>query len=199
MAVQINGQDVGPIKFTDNLAGRTIHVGQASPVNPVDGDIWIDADALNNAGKNLIQTIDLTSGSSKNCAVSSDYKDVEIIIRGLNISANAALSVRVNGDLTSSYIDSAGVPQTSLFTLDSVKAGVTTNHVKISVVDVNSLATSKTGDARAVYTSSSTNLSRLFLSWGAYTPATISPITAITLTLTTGTFVSGTVLVYGVN
>lgn len=199
MAVQINGQDVGPIKFTDNLAGRTIHVGQASPVNPVDGDIWIDADALNNAGKNLIQTIDLTSGSSKNCAVSSDYKDVEIIIRGLNISANAALSVRVNGDLTSSYIDSAGVPQTSLFTLDSIKAGVTTNHVKISVVDVNSLATSKTGDARAVYTSSSTNLSRLFLSWGAYTPATISPITAITLTLTTGTFVSGTVLVYGVN
>ena len=199
MAVQINGQDVGPIKFTDNLAGKTIHVGQASPVNPVDGDIWIDADALNNAGKNLIQTIDLTSGSSKSCAVSSDYKDVEIIIRGLNISANAALSVRVNGDLTSSYIDSAGVPQTSLFTLDSVKAGVTTNHVKISVVDVNSLATSKTADARAVYTSSSTNLSRLFLSWGAYTPATISPITAITLTLTTGTFVSGTVLVYGVN
>jgi len=199
MAVQINGQDVGPIKFTDNLAGKTIHVGQASPVNPVDGDIWIDSDALNNAGKNLIQTIDLTSGSSKSCTVSSDYKDVEIIIRGLNISANAALSVRVNGDLTSSYIDSAGVPQTSLFTLDSVKAGVTTNHVKISVVDVNSLATSKTGDARAVYTSSSTNLSRLFLSWGAYTPATVSPITAITLTLTTGTFVSGTVLVYGVN
>ena len=199
MAVQINGQEVGPIKFTDSLAGKTVHIGQASPVNPVDGDIWIDADALNNAGKNLIQTIDLTSGSTKSCTVSSDYKDVEIIIRGLNISTNASLFVRINGDLTSSYIDSAGLPQTSMFILDSVKSGVTTAHVKLNVVDVNSTTTSKTADIRAVYTSSSTNIPRLFLSWGAYTPATISPITSVTLTLSTGTFVGGTVLVYGVN
>ena len=86
MAVQINGQELGPIKFTDNKAGKTIHVGPDTPVNPVDGDVWIDSDALNNAGKNLIQSIPLTSGSTKSFTVSSDYKDVEIIIRNLELS-----------------------------------------------------------------------------------------------------------------
>ena len=88
MAVQINGQDVGPVKFTDDRPGKTLHVGLSAPLNPVDGDIWMDSDAQNNAGKNLIQVTDLsTGGSTKTCIVSSDYKDVEIIIRGLNINS----------------------------------------------------------------------------------------------------------------
>ena len=82
MAIQLNGQEIGPIKFTDDKPGKTIHVGPATPVNPVDGDVWIDSDALNNAGKNLLQTVDLsTGGSSKTLNVSSSYKDVESIIR----------------------------------------------------------------------------------------------------------------------
>lgn len=198
MAVQINGQEVGPIKFTDNLAGKTVHIGQSSPVNPVDGDIWIDADALNNAGKNLIQIIDLTTGgSSKSCTVSSDYKDVYIVIRGLDINANASMTVRVNGDSTSSYSDSAGVSQTALFTLDGIKAGVTSNLVKISIEDAVNSSTSKVGRLEAVYTGSATNVPRMFLGWSSYIPT--AALTSIVLTLSTGSFAGGTVLVYGVN
>ena len=62
MAVQLNGQEVGPIKFTDNKPGKTVHVGLSAPANPVDGDVWIYADALNNAGKNCLKTIDLSTG-----------------------------------------------------------------------------------------------------------------------------------------
>lgn len=198
MAVQINGQEVGPIKFTDNLAGRTVHVGQAAPSNPIDGDIWIDADALNNAGKNLIQTIDLsTGGSTKSCTVSSDYKDVYILIRGLNITTNASMTVRLNGDSTSSYSDSAGISQTALFNIDGIKSGVTTNLIKLNIEDAANSTTSKSGRLEAVYTGSATNAPRLFLSWAFYAPTTA--LTSVVLTLSTGAFAGGSVLVYGVN
>lgn len=201
MAVQINGQEVGPIKFTDNLAGRTVHIGQTSPTNPVEGDIWIDADPLNNAGKNLIQTIDLaTGGSTKTCTVSSDYKDTEIIIRGLNITVDASLLVRVNGDLTTSYLDGLSVQGTlsnALFTIDAINSGATNGFVKINVFDTANTTTYKLAKVEGSYVSSVTNLPRFTINSSSYLPT--NSVTSITLTLTSGTFAGGTVLVYGVN
>ena len=170
MAVQINGQELGPIKFTDNKAGKTIHVGPDTPVNPVDGDVWIDSDALNNAGKNLIQSVPLTSGSTKSFTVSSDYKDVEIIIRNLELSANAAMTVRLNGDVASNYVDSAGSATNSLFLVDSIKGSVTTGMARITIPDAVASTNSKVAHIQAIYTSSSNNLPKLFLSWTGYTP-----------------------------
>lgn len=197
MAIQLNGQEVGPIKFTDDKPGKTIHVGPTTPTNPVDGDVWIDSDALNNAGKNLVQTINLTSGSTKTCAVSSDYKDLEIVIRNLEISTNATMSIRLNGDSASNYVDSGGTTTTSLFLLDSIKASTATNHLRIQVADVTATSTSKVGHVQGVYTLTSTSLPRLVLNWTGYVPT--GAITSVVLTLTAGTFVSGTALVYGVN
>jgi len=197
MAIQLNGQEVGPIKFTDDKPGKTIHVGPVTPTNPVDGDVWIDSDALNNAGKNLVQTVNLTSGSTKTCAVSSDYKDLEIVIRNLEVSTNATMSIRLNGDSASNYVDSGGITTTALFLLDSIKSGITTNHLRIQVADVTATTTSKVGHVQGVYTLTSTSLPRLVLNWTGYVPT--GAITSVVLTLTTGTFVSGTALVYGVN
>lgn len=198
MAVQLNGQEIGPIKFTDSKPGKTIHVGLASPINPVDGDVWIDSDALNNAGKNLLQTIDLsTGGITKTCNVSSDYKDAEIIIRGLNISANASLIVRVNGDLTASYSDSLNTISNALFTVDSIKSGSTTGFVKINLYDTSNTTTYKIGRIEGSYVGSSLNLPRLFLNSSSYINTNL--VTSITLTLSAGAFVGGTILVYGVN
>jgi hypothetical protein len=197
MAIQLNGQEVGPIKFTDDKPGKTIHVGPVTPLNPVDGDVWIDSDALNNAGKNLVQTINLTSGSTKTCAVSSDYKDLEIIIRNLEVSVNATMSIRLNGDSASNYVDSTGTTTTSLFLLDSIKSGITTNQLRIQVADVTATSTSQVGHVQGVYTLASTSLPRLVLNWTGYVPT--AAITSVVLALTSGTFVSGTVLVYGVN
>ena len=198
MAVQLNGQEIGPIKFTDSKPGKTIHVGLASPINPVDGDVWIDSDALNNAGKNLIQSIDLsTGGTTKTCNVSSDYKDVEIIIRGLNISANASLIVRVNGDLTASYSDSLNTVSNALFTVDSIKSGSTTGFVKINLYDTSNITTHKIGRIEGSYVGSSLSLPRLFLNSSSYINTNL--VTSITLTLSAGAFAGGTILVYGVN
>lgn len=198
MAVQLNGQEIGPIKFTDSKPGKTIHVGLASPINPVDGDVWIDSDALNNAGKNLIQSIDLsTGGTTKTCNVSSDYKDVEIIIRGLNISANASLIVRVNGDLTASYSDSLNTVSNALFTVDSIKSGSTTGFVKINLYDTSNTTTHKIGRIEGTYVGSSLSLPRLFLNSSSYINTNL--VTSITLTLSAGAFAGGTILVYGVN
>lgn len=201
MAVQLNGQELGPIKFTDNRAGRTIHVGPDNPINPVDGDVWIDSDSLNNAGKNMIQTIDLsTGGATKTCVVSPDYKDVEIIIRGLNISADASLLVRINGDITASYLDAlnaSGTLSNALFTVDSVNSGSTNGFVKINVFDTTNTTTYKIGTVEGSYVSSVTNLPKIISNSSSYLPTNL--VTSVTLTLTAGTFAGGTVLVYGVN
>jgi hypothetical protein len=201
MAVQINGQDVGPIKFTDDKPGKTIHVGLAAPLNPVDGDVWIDSDALNNAGKNLIQTIDLaTGGATKTCNVSSDYKDTEIIIRGLNITADGSLLVRINGDITNNYLDALnaqGVTSNALFTLDTINSGSTNGFVKINVFDTTNTTTYKLSKVEGSYVSSLTNLPRFVSNSSSYLLTNL--VTSVTLTLTAGAFAGGTVLVYGVN
>jgi hypothetical protein len=201
MAVQLNGQDVGPIKFTDNLPGKTIHVGLSSPINPVEGDLWIDADPLNNAGKNLVQTIDLsTGGSTKTCTVSPDYKDLEIVIRGLNISADASLLVRINGDLTTNYLDLLNANlglSNALFTVDSINSGSTTGFVKINVFDTANTTTNKLSKVEGSYVSSATNLPRIISNSSSYLLTSL--VSSVTLTLTAGTFAGGTVLVYGVN
>ena len=201
MAVQINGQELGPIKFTDSRAGRTIHVGPDNPINPVDGDVWIDSDALNNAGKNLIQTTDLsTGGSTKTCIVSPDYKEVEIVIRGLNISADASLFVRINGDITANYLDAlntSGTLSNALFTVDSVNSGSTNGFVKINVFDTTNTTTYKISTIEGSYVSSTTNLPKIISNSSSYLLTSL--VTSVTLTLTAGTFDGGTVLVYGVN
>ena len=201
MAVQLNGQEVGPIKFTDNLAGRTVHIGQATPVNPVEGDVWIDADPLNNAGKNLVQTIDLaTGGSTKTCNVSFDYKDLEIVIRGLNTSANASLLVRVNGDLTTSYLDAlnaGGTLSNALFTVDSIKSAATNGFIKLNMFDTTNTTTYKLGKIEASYVSSISGLPIFISNSSVYVLTGL--VSSVTLTLSAGTFAGGTVLVYGVN
>ena len=201
MAIQVNGQNVGPIKFTDDRAGKTIHIGPSTPINPVDGDVWIDSDVLNNAGKNLIQTIDLsTGGTTKTCTVSPDYKDVEIIIRGLNISADASLFVRINGDITANYLDAlntSGTLSNALFTVDSVNSGSTNGFVKINVFDTTNTTTYKISTIEGSYVSSTTNLPKIISNSSSYLLTSL--VTSVTLTLTAGTFAGGTVLVYGVN
>jgi len=201
VAIQVNGQHVGPIKFTDGRAGTTIHIGPSTPINPVDGDVWIDSDVLNNAGKNLVQTIDLsTGGSTKTCIVSSEYKDLEIVIRGLNISADASLLVRINGDITGSYLDALStnsVLSNALFTVDNVKSGSTNGFVKINVFDTTNTTTYKLSTVEGSYVSSVTNLPKIISNSSSYLPTSL--VTAVTLTLTAGIFAGGTVLVYGVN
>jgi len=201
MAVQINGQDVGPIKFTDDRPGKTLHVGLSAPLNPVDGDVWMDSDALNNAGKNLIQTIDLaTGGTTKTCNVSSDYKDTEIIIRGLNVTVDASLLVRINGDITTNYLDALNANvglSNALFTVDGVNSGSTNGFIKINVFDTTNTTTYKLSTVEGSYVSSVTNLPRFITNSSSYLLTNL--VTSVTLTLTAGAFAGGTVLVYGVN
>lgn len=197
MGLQLNGQDVGPIKFTDDKPGKTVHVGPLAPGNPVDGDVWIDSDQLNNAGKNLLQTIDLsTGGSSKNLTISTDYKDVCVVIRGLNISNTATLFVRLNNDVTH-YVTGADTTATELFSLGSVKAGVSTNNLQFTVYDIRDAESYTIARLEGVYTAGVTNFPTITSAYGCYTQTT--PITSATISIGTSTFVGGTILVYGVN
>lgn len=197
MAIRINGQESGPIKFTDDRPGRTIHIGPYLPTTAADGDVWFDSDTQNNAGKNLLQTLNLATivGRTVNLSVNADYKDLYIVIRGLNLSADADLRVTCNNDNVS-YVDGSGVVATEIIRLPIVKAGITTNKFSFTFEDTQDNQGYTTCLAQGVYRTAS-NILTPILRAGVWLQ--VQPITSVQLIISAGGFAAGTVLVYGVN
>ena len=190
MAVQNNGQPVGPIVFTDDKPGKRIFVGPNTPSNPTDGDIWFDSDVFNNAGKNFITGVLLT-GASNNLSVSfTEYKDVYIVFRGLQVSVNATVNITLNEQVTG-YVPGPA----TLFSIENLKSGITTNHFSLEIPDVQTTSFFRWATLEGVYTNAS-NAVTLVNSKAAFTQT--SALTTITIDVSTGVL-SGTALVYGVN
>jgi hypothetical protein len=197
MAIQINGQETGPVKFTDDKPGKTVHIGLASPSNPVDGDLWIDSDSLNNAGKNLLQTIDANTGTDNiNFSVSSEYKDVHVVLRGLSTTIGGTVLIRTN-TLTTGYLNSGGVPSNAFFTVPFLKASVNINHLQFTIYDAQHSNAATWGRLEGFYVDSVSNLTSYVEIIGALVPG--APITAMSISALAGNFNGGTILVYGVN
>lgn len=197
MSIKINGQDAGPIKFTDDRPGKTIHIGPYLPTTAADGDVWFDSDTQNNAGKNLLQTLNLATivGRTVNLSVNSDYKDLYIVIRGLVLSVDGNLKVRCNNDLVS-YIDGLGNQATEIIEIAGIKAGITTNKYSFTFEDTQDTQGYTTCLAQGVYRAVNNSIVPV-LRAGVWLQS--QPISSVQLTITTGGFTAGTVLVYGVN
>jgi hypothetical protein len=197
MAVKLNGVDVGAIQFTDNRPGKTIHIGPFLPTSATDGDVWIDSDTQNNAGKNLLQTLNLATivGRSVNLSVNADYKDLYILIRGLVLSANATLRVTCNNDNVS-YIDSAGLTATEIMEIPLIKSGISTNKFSFTFEDTQDTQGYSTCVANGVYRLTSNSVTPV-LKAGVWLQ--IQPISSVQLIIDAGGFTAGTVLVFGVN
>jgi hypothetical protein len=197
MAIKLNGIDVGAIQFTDDRPGKTIHIGPYLPSSATDGDVWFDSDTQNNAGKNLLQTLNLATivGRTVNLSINSEYKDAHIIVRGLNLSANADLSVTCNNDLVS-YIDGGGNTVTQIIKIPNIKSGITTNKFSFNFNDVQDNQGYTLGTAEGLYRTSGNNITPFLLA-GCWLQ--VQPISSIQLTISAGGFAAGTVLVYGVN
>lgn len=197
MAIQVNGQDIGPIKFTDDRGGKTIHVGPFLPNSAADGDIWIDADAQNNAGKNLVQSINLGSvvGQTVNVSVDADYKDYNLVFRNFTLSQNANVTFTVNNDVVS-YIDNTGTPSTALITVPNVKAGITTNKFALNIADIQDSTSYSLAVLEGVYRNVANNIIPV-LTPGIWLQ--VQPITSVRISISAGGFAGGTLLVYGVN
>lgn len=190
MAVQNNGQPVGPIVFTDDKPGKKIYIGPNTPPNPMDGDIWLDSDVFNNAGKNFITGVGLTGASVNLSTIFTEYKDVYVVFRGLQVSADANVNITLNGASTG-YVPGPS----SLFSIANVKAGVTTNHISLEIPDIQTTSFFRWASLEGVYTNAS-NAVTVLNSKAAFTD--IASLTSITIAASTGTL-SGTALVYGVN
>jgi len=197
MAIRLNGQEIGSIKFTDDRPGKTIHIGPFLPTSAADGDVWFDSDTQNNAGKNLLQTLNLATivGRSVNLSINADYKDAIIVVRGLVLSADANLSLTCNNDVVS-YVDGTGAPATQILRISSIKSGITTNKFTFKFEDIQDTAGFQLGIAEGVYRNSNNNVTPFLLA-GAWLQ--IQPLSSIQLTISAGGFTAGTVLVYGVN
>jgi hypothetical protein len=197
MAIQLNGQEVGPVKFTDDKPGKTLHVGLVNPTNPVDGDLWIDSDALNNAGKNLIQTIDANTGTdSITFAVSPEYKDLHVVLRGLSNTLGGTVLIRTNG-ATTGYLNAGGVATNAFFTVPFLKASVSVNQLQFTIYDAQHSASSMWGRLEGYYADSVSNLTSYVEIMGGQAPGVA--VSSINISTIAGTFNGGTILVYGVN
>jgi hypothetical protein len=197
MAVQLNGQEVGPVKFTDDKPGKTLHVGLVNPTNPVDGDLWIDSDALNNAGKNLIQTIDANTGTDLiTFAVSPEYKDLHVVLRGLSNTLGGTVLIRTNG-ATTGYLNAGGVATNAFFTVPFLKASVSVNQLQFTIYDAQHSASSMWGRLEGYYADSVSNLTSYVEIMGGQAPGVA--VSSINISTLAGTFNGGTILVYGVN
>lgn len=190
MAVKINGQNEGPIKFTDEKLGKSVFIGPNTPSNPTDGDIWMDSDILNNAGKNLVASVSLSTFASRDLSIITDYKDLYVVFRGVQTSADATVSLTLN-DNTSNYATG-----TALFAIANYKSGVSTNHFSVEIIDTQDTTSFAWGYLKGVYTNAS-NTPTILDSTNAFTQA--AALTKMTIQTSTGTFTGGTALVYGVN
>ena len=197
MAVKLNGVDVGAVQFTDNRPGKTIHIGPFLPASATDGDVWFDSDTQNNAGKNLLQTINLATivGRVATISINADYKDTILILRGLNVSANADLAVTLNNDIVS-YVDSTGASATQILRVAGIKSGITTNKFIFKFEDVQDNTGFQLGTVEGVYRNAANNVIPIFFA-GAWLQT--QPMSSIKLTISAGGFAAGTLLVYGVN
>ena len=197
MSIRLNGQDIGPVKFTDDRPGKTIHIGPFLPASASDGDVWFDSDTQNNAGKNLLQTLNLATivGRTVNLSVNADYKDLYIVVRGLVLSADGDLVVRCNNDVVS-YIDGSGSQATEIVRLAAIKSGITTNKYSFTFEDTQDTQGFTTCLSQGVYRNAANTIIPV-LRAGVWLQ--VQPITSVQLTITAGGFTAGTVLVYGVN
>jgi hypothetical protein len=197
MAIRLNGQEVGSIKFTDDRPGKTIHIGPFLPSSAADGDVWFDSDTQNNAGKNLLQTLNLATivGRSVSLSINADYKDALIVVRGLVLSANADLSLTCNNDVVS-YVDGTGASATQILKISNIKSGITTNKFTFKFEDIQDTTGFQLGIAEGVYRNINNNVNPFLLA-GAWLQ--VQPLSSIQLTISAGGFTAGTVLVYGVN
>ncbi len=189
MAITNNGQPQGPIQFTDATTGARVFIGGTTPTLPAPGDIWIDSDLQNNAGKNTISETTL-SNNAVSLTVPNSYKDVCLVLKNVQLTTNADILVRLNSDSTgSNYLGGS-----ALHTISAVKAGGS-NLIVITIQESQAL-TPKFSRIEGVYINSSNALTSVN-SAGGYSQTTA--LTVINLATSTGTFSGGTATIYGVN
>lgn len=190
MAVSNNGVPQSPLVITDNLVGSRIFVGITTPSNPVNGDIWIDSNPLNNAGKNLTSTVTLGGGLT-NLSVPSNYKDVCVVIRGLAVTSTSTLSILLNSDSASNYsgqLIGGSTISTALFQVP-LTANVSTNGLILTMQDTQDTLSWQLAKLEG-------NNGSIISSNALY--KTSVAISSINLSVSAGTM-GGTALVYGVN
>lgn len=189
MAITNNGQPQGPIQFTDATTGARVFIGSTTPVTPAPGDIWIDSDVQNNAGKNAISETTLSTGSVA-LTIPNSYKDLCLVLKNVQLSGTADIVVRLNADSTgANYLGGS-----ALHTIASVKAGGS-NLITITIQETQAL-TPKISRLEGVYINSSNALASA-TGFGGYSQTTA--LTTINLSTSTGTFAGGTATIYGVN
>jgi hypothetical protein len=192
-----------PTRLGIGTAGQvlTVNAGATAPE-------W--ATASGSGGMTLLSTTTLSGTTTTISSISGSYKNLYILIKDFNVASNTNMLVRLNGDATaanyqqgvfraasatnSPYGDnsSTGIDPTGY----AFKASTNDFVVAMTINNYAATDTFKSVTSSAAFT---TNASDPAVCWNTASYKTTTAISSLGIFTTVGTWVSGTVLVYGVN
>jgi hypothetical protein len=161
-------------------------------------------------GMTLLSTTALTTGSSVTISsISQSYKNLYVLVRALNTSGGAAMTMRLNGDTGANYqfmwirnetgvlAGDSSLSQTSVEALGGSSSN--SGYVTLSGMEFVIPRYSET-EYKQFYIDSYQGISSFpsfysrFINWN-----NTAAITSLTFTLGSGTFTAGNIFVYGVS
>lgn len=174
---------------------------------------WADAPA--GGGWTSIASGSLSTGTLSLTGISTSYKNLRLVVRNMQISANANVQIRIN-NLSAGNYERAGLfnnvdtvttfgngNQTEWKTTGNttMKGGSFPSSLVIDFPDYTNTTSNKMMQMTSVYEQSTSGEDNTLWAVGSYAPGSggTSAITRIDMILSTGTYSAGTYILYGGN
>lgn len=181
------------------VEGQVTYLADTDVVELWNGSAWVGF----GASQILLSTTTLTGASVTISSIPQTYRDLILIVRNFRPSADAVLRARVNGLSTNIYTGTGTTATgggSTFWELGSAAQDSTATNFHFAIAefyDYANTTTQKNGLTRAITNDSTTPTSTTYRNEVLNLMST-SSISSITLLPSTGTFTSGTALLYGV-
>jgi hypothetical protein len=198
---------LGDISFrssTSNVNTR-LGIGGTGTVLTVASGVPSWATPAAGGGMTLLETLTLSGASVTSSTIAGTFKNLEIIVRNFKPSSNVRMNMRFNGDsgtryhvVTGNNEDNQAPSQTFLIAGDAQTTTTTTGLFQACIPDYANATTIKMMLSYSI-TNSPTTSTNFQMNRYANVYNQTGAITTITFLPNSGTFTSGTALIYGVN
>jgi hypothetical protein len=208
---------LGDIEYRSSTANTNtrLGIGTSGQVLAVSGGVpaWTTPSS---GSMTLLSTTALTGSSISFGSISQSYRDLRLEIKDVTFSTNnSEMLVRYNGDTGANYDLLASVSQVGIANSTSGYAGMTSNNLtyfysmqnssadatfQFDLYDYKDTTSIRLGRGLASYTKGySTAGDRILVSSGSYYKNVGTTISSISISISAGTFSTGTAYLYGVN
>ena len=194
--------DIAYRSATSNTNTR-LGIGSTSQVLTVTGGVPVWATPAAGGGMTSIATGSLTGAAVAITSIPGTYKDLQLVVRNFQRSADGLCEVRFNNDSTAKYgftgTSGGGTFGGTVSRLTEDQDSAAGNGLVIAdIFDYANATTWKMLKSKALTNDVTTNTNWTYIEYKTFYGVT-SAITQINLSVPTGTFTGGTYILYGVS